>query len=85
MDGLSQRELGNLLMFSTGTSRVPYGGFAALESNRGNLSKFKIEPSEYKFYERNFIKAHTCFNRLDVPKFDSKEELEEAIIFVSWN
>ena len=85
LDGLSQKELSNLLMFSTGTSRVPYGGFAALESNRGNLSKFKIEPSEYKYYERNFIKAHTCFNRLDIPEFNSKEELEEAIKFVSSN
>ena len=72
-------------MFSTGTSRVPYGGFAALESNRGNISIFKIEPSEYKYYEKNFIKAHTCFNRLDIPEFNSKEELEEAIKYVSSN
>ena len=53
MDYLKENKL---LMFSTGTSRVPYGGFATLESNRGNLSKFKIEPSEYKFHERNFMK-----------------------------
>ena len=75
---LDQKELSNLLMFSTGTSRVPFGGFAALESNRGNLSKFKIEMSEYNCLEKNYIKAHTCFNRLDVPEYDSKEELEEA-------
>jgi hypothetical protein len=82
---LSQKELSNLLMFSTGTSRVPFGGFAALESNRGNLSKFKLERSEYNFMKKNFIKAHTCFNRLEVPEFDSKEEMEEAIKFISSN
>ena len=82
---LSQKELSNLLMFSTGTSRVPFGGFAALESNRGNLSKFTIERSDYNFGEKNFIKAHTCFNRLDIPEFDTKEEMEEAVKFISSN
>ena len=82
---LSQKELSNLLMFSTGTSRVPFGGFAALESNRGNISKFTIERAEYEFGERNFIKAHTCFNRLDLPEFETKEEVEEAVKFISSN
>ena len=82
---LSQKELSNLLMFSTGTSRVPFGGFEALESNRGNLNKFTIERSDYRFGEKNFIKAHTCFNRLDIPEFESKEEMEEAIRFISSN
>ena len=82
---LSQKELSNLLMFSTGTSRVPFGGFEALESNRGNLNKFTIERSDYHFGEKNFIKAHTCFNRLDIPEFESKEEMEEAIRFISSN
>ena len=72
-------------MFSTGTSRVPFGGFAALESNRGNISKFTIERAEYEFGERNFIKAHTCFNRLDLPEFETKEEVEEAVKFISSN
>ena len=41
--------------------------------------------SEYNCLEKNYIKAHTCFNRLDVPEYDSKEELEEAIKFISSN
>ena len=80
---LSQKELANFLMFSTGTSRVPFGGFAALESNRGNLSKFMIERTDYQFGEKNFIKAHTCFNRLDIPEFESEEEMKDAIKFIS--
>ena len=71
---LEQKELSNLLMFSTETSRVEFGGFAELESNRGNLCKFKIEQSEYKLLKKNYIKGHTCFNRLDMPEFNSKEE-----------
>ena len=85
ISNLSQKELSNLLMFSTGTSRVPFGGFAALESNRGNISPFMIERVDYQFGEKNFIKAHTCFNRLDIPEFETKEEMEEAINFISSN
>ena len=31
----------------------------------------------------NFIKAHTCFNRIDMPCYPNKNELEEALRFVS--
>ena len=81
----SQKELSNLLLFATGVSRVPFGGFAALESNRGNISKFTIESIPYVYGTKNFVKAHTCFNRLDIPIFNTKNELKEAINFVSSN
>jgi hypothetical protein len=80
---LSQKELSNLLLFSTGASRVPLGGFAELESNRGNLSQFTIEYIAYDNKIKNYIKAHTCFNRIDLPNYTNKNELEEAIRFVS--
>ena len=85
LNELSQKELSNLLMFATGASRVPFGGFVALESNRGNISKFTIESIPYIKGTKNFVKAHTCFNRLDIPIFDTKQELKEAIQFVSSN
>ena len=85
LNELSQKELSNLLMFTTGTSRVPFGGFVALESNRGNVSKFTIESIPYVKGTKNFVKAHTCFNRLDIPIFQNKNELKEAIKFVSSN
>ena len=59
------------------------GGFAELESNRGNLSQFTIEQITYYPNKKNYIKAHTCFNRIDLPCFTKKFELEEAIMFVS--
>ena len=82
---LSQKELSNLLLFSTGSSRVPLGGFADLESNGGFLSKFTIEYIEYNKNIKNFIKAHTCFNRIDLPCYINKKELECAIKFVAEN
>ena len=79
----TQKELSNLLLFATGASRVPLGGFEVLESNGGNIYKFTIEYINYDNYHKNFIKAHTCFNRIDLPCYPKKEELEEALRFVS--
>ena len=79
----TQKELSNLLLFATGASRVPLGGFEVLESNGGNIYKFTIEYINYDNYHKNFIKAHTCFNRIDLPCYPTKEELEEALRFVS--
>ena len=82
---LSQKELSNLLLFSTGSGRVPLGGFSVLESNRGNIAKFTIESIPYIKGSKNFIKAHTCFNRLDIPLFLTKNELIEALKFITNN
>ena len=82
---LSQKELSNLLLFSTGSGRVPLGGFEVLESNRGNIARFTIESIAYNKGCKNFIKAHTCFNRLDIPLYENKEELDEALKFITNN
>jgi hypothetical protein len=79
----TQKELSNLLLFATGASRVPLGGFEVLESNGGTIYKFTIEYINYDKYHKNFIKAHTCFNRIDLPCYPTKAELEEALRFVS--
>ena len=80
---LSQKQLSNLLLFSTGASRVPLGGFAELQSSRGNISHFTIEYISYVPNKKNYIKAHTCFNKIDLPNYPNKTELEEAIQFVT--
>jgi len=82
---LTQLQLSNLLMFATGSTRVPLGGFEQLESNRGNVSRFTIESLPYIPNQKNYIKAHTCFNRLDIPIFKYKYELKEAILFICNN
>ena len=85
LSNMTQKELSNFLMFCTGTSRVPFEGFSKLESNRGEISKFTIEKGIYIEGKKNFIKAHTCFNRIDLPNYKSKQELSEAIKYVSSN
>ena len=81
---LSQKELSNILLFATGSTRVPLGGFEEL-SNNGSKSKFTIESCAYIKNKRNFIRAHTCFNRIDLPCYPNKVELRQAIKFVSEN
>ena len=85
ISNLSQEELSNFLLFCTGSSRVPIGGFKSLESNRGQISKFEIVKSEYKSGEKNFLRAHTCFNRLDLPNFPDRNTLNEAVRFALEN
>ena len=85
LSNMTQKELSNFLMFCTGTSRVPFGGFSKLESNRGEIAKFTIENRNYIEGKKNFIKAHTCFNRIDLPNYKSKKELKEALKYVSSN
>ena len=80
---LSQKALSNFLLFSTGASRVPLGGFAELQSNRGNISQFTIEYVPFNYKIKNYIKAHTCFNKIDLPCYTNKNQLEKAIRFVS--
>merc|ERR1711862_810135 len=62
-----------LLQFVTGTSGVPSRGFSVLQGNDGNIKKFAIHGvyTNVFFYPR----AHTCFNRIDLPNYSSKKEL----------
>ncbi len=85
LSNLTQNDLSNFLLFCTGSSRVPIGGFKTLESNRGNVSKFCITKCEYISNQKNFIRAHTCFNRLDLPNFPNEQLLNDAIKFALEN
>ena len=85
ISNLSQEQLSNFLLFCTGSSRVPIGGFKSLESNRGQISKFEIVKTEYAAGKKNFLRTHTCFNRLDLPNFPDKNTLEEAVKFALEN
>uniref|UniRef100_A0A6Q2YRK1 HECT-type E3 ubiquitin transferase n=1 Tax=Esox lucius TaxID=8010 RepID=A0A6Q2YRK1_ESOLU len=64
-----------LLQFVTGTSRVPMNGFAELYGSNGP-QLFTIE----QWGTRDKLpRAHTCFNRLDLPPYESFEELREKL------
>ena len=82
---LNQENLRRFLQFSTGSSRVPINGFQNLESNRGEIALYCLNSVPYNKHGNNFIRAHTCFNRLDVPVFKKKSEVHDAIQFVLKN
>ncbi|XP_072838236.2 E3 ubiquitin-protein ligase NEDD4 isoform X1 [Pogona vitticeps] len=64
-----------LLQFVTGTSRVPMNGFAELYGSNGP-QLFTIE--QWGTPEK-LPRAHTCFNRLDLPSYESFEDLWEKL------
>ena len=73
------------MLFCTGSSRVPIGGFKSLESNRGQISKFEIVKIQYVPGAKNFLRVHTCFNRLDLPEYPDKDSLNMAVKFALEN
>ena len=85
MSEMTQENLVKILQFCTGSKRVPIGGFKSLESNRGNTSLFCLTKVDYESNKKNYIRAHTCFNRLDIPNFPTKQLLQEAIDFIITN
>jgi len=65
-----------LLQFVTGTSRVPMNGFKELYGSNGP-QLFTIE--KWGLPE-NYPRAHTCFNRLDLPPYESYQQLRDKLI-----
>ncbi|XP_033311343.1 E3 ubiquitin-protein ligase Nedd4 isoform X4 [Bombus vancouverensis nearcticus] len=65
-----------LLQFVTGTSRVPMNGFKELYGSNGP-QLFTIEKWGTP---ENYPRAHTCFNRIDLPPYESYQQLREKLI-----
>lgn len=78
MRELNQEQLTKFYHFCTGSTRLPVEGFRALQSNRGETCKFNIESAKYTKETAGLI-AHTCFNRLQMPMYPSKELVKEHI------
>ncbi|XP_042191867.1 E3 ubiquitin-protein ligase NEDD4-like isoform X3 [Callorhinchus milii] len=70
-----------LLQFVTGTSRVPMNGFAELYGSNGP-QLFTIE--QWGTPEK-LPRAHTCFNRLDLPPYETFEDLREKLLMAVEN
>ncbi|KAM8871422.1 E3 ubiquitin-protein ligase HECW2 isoform 1-T1 [Synchiropus picturatus] len=65
-----------LLQFVTGTSSIPYEGFASLRGSNGPR-RFCVE----KWGKITSLpRAHTCFNRLDLPPYPSFSVLYEKML-----
>ena len=62
----------NLLHFCTGSTKVPIQGFKYLECKRGKIKHFNIKCVELN-KDNPFPKGITCFNKLELPVYKSKE------------
>lgn len=76
-DDFDQEQRARLLQFTTGTSGVPAQGFGFLQGNDGNIRKFTI--NSIALEQSVFPRAHTCFNRIDLPLFKTKKDLKERL------
>lgn len=65
-------QFARLLQFSTGSSQLPPGGFAALKP------KFQIA-SNHSY--NNLPTAHTCFNMICLPDHSTFQDFEKALLF----
>lgn len=76
----TDEERARLLQFTTGSSRVPVQGFKALTSYDGRICHFTLKA--VPFPEHSYPRSHTCFNRIDMPMYKKKQELEEVLSVV---
>ncbi|XP_053395047.1 apoptosis-resistant E3 ubiquitin protein ligase 1-like [Mercenaria mercenaria] len=71
ISSFSDEQMARLLQFTTGCSQLPPGGFAEL------VPKFQLSPG----YTYNTLPtAHTCFNNLCLPDYDSIEQFHRSLL-----
>lgn len=70
VSNFTEEEMARLLQFTTGCSQLPPGGFSEL------YPKFHITAAPTF---GNLPTAHTCFNQLCLPDYDSYEQFEKAL------
>lgn len=86
VDSMEQEDRSKLLQFVTSSSVVPVNGFAALQAGQGEPCKFTVDCVPYNgrkkggCWSNQLPKAHTCFNKLDLPMYPSKECLHSSLM-----
>ncbi|XP_037091019.1 E3 ubiquitin-protein ligase HUWE1-like [Pollicipes pollicipes] len=73
----SNEDRAKFIQFVTGTSRVPLQGFAELQGMNG-AQKFQIHRDDRS--TDRLPSAHTCFNQLDLPAFETYDKLRENLL-----
>nr|XP_037869476.1 uncharacterized protein LOC101741169 isoform X2 [Bombyx mori] len=76
IDRFTNEQRLRLVQFVTGTSSIPYEGFAALRGSTGPR-RFCVE--RWGRVE-SLPRAHTCFNRLDLPPYPTPQLLYEKLL-----
>lgn len=78
--GFSNEQKARLLQFTTGSARVPVQGFKALTMNDGRICPFAIQCVSAN--ECLYPRAHTCFNRIDLPRYGTEKDMRIALSLV---
>ncbi|XP_067009797.2 apoptosis-resistant E3 ubiquitin protein ligase 1 [Anabrus simplex] len=71
VSNFTQEEMARLLQFTTGCSQLPPGGFVELSP------RFQLTAAPTF---GNLPTAHTCFNQLCLPDYESYEQFEKALL-----
>lgn len=79
LDTYSEEMRARLLQFVTGSSRVPLQGFKALQGSTGAAGPRLFTIHLVETSTDNLPKAHTCFNRIDVPPYEIYEKMQEKL------
>ncbi|GFN79785.1 E3 ubiquitin-protein ligase smurf2 [Plakobranchus ocellatus] len=74
VDNFDDEMRARLLQFVTGSSRVPLQGFKALQGSTGAAGPRLFTIHQVDINTDNLPKAHTCFNRLDIPPYESYDK-----------
>ncbi|CAH2291957.1 E3 ubiquitin- ligase SMURF2 [Pelobates cultripes] len=77
VESFDEERRARLLQFVTGSSRVPLQGFKALQGAAGPRL-FTIHQIDAN--TNNLPKAHTCFNRIDIPPYENYDKLYEKLL-----
>jgi len=72
-----QTDRAKFLQFVTGSSKVPLQGFGALEGMNG-AQKFQIHRDDRS--TDRLPAAHTCFNQLDLPAYETYDKLRNYLL-----
>lgn len=79
VESYSEEMRARLLQFVTGSSRVPLQGFKALQGSTGAAGPRLFTIHCVDVSPLNLPKAHTCFNRIDIPPYDSYQTLLDKL------
>ncbi|RWS23608.1 E3 ubiquitin-protein ligase SMURF2-like protein, partial [Leptotrombidium deliense] len=79
VDSYSEERRARLLQFVTGSSRVPLQGFKALQGSTGAAGPRLFTIHLVDTSTDNLPKAHTCFNRIDIPPYESFHKLHDKL------
>ena len=79
VEDYSEEMRARLLQFVTGSSRVPLQGFKALQGSTGAAGPRLFTLHLIEAPTENLPKAHTCFNRLDLPPYPTREKMREKL------